>query len=88
MKCGKNAKKSGVFFLFFLSNVQQVRYKLIFFFVFFFKSYSTTSVCFQRTTKKALFLRFKVSVDHLFDNLETGERNYCFGKSSGKSLEF
>ena len=27
---------------------------------------------------------FKVSVDHLFDNLESGKRNYCFGKS----LEF
>ena len=24
---------------------------------------------------------FKVSVDHLFDNLESGKRNYCFGKS-------
>ena len=28
---------------------------------------------------KALFLRFfKVSVNHLFDNLESGKRNYCF----------
>ena len=34
---------------------------------------------------KALFLCFfKVSVDHLFDNLESGKKNYCFGKS----LEF
>ena len=24
---------------------------------------------------------FKVSVDHLFDNLESGKRNYCFGKN-------
>ena len=23
---------------------------------------------------------FKVSTDHLFDNLESGKRNYCFGK--------
>ena len=85
----KKCQKVWSFFLFFFfSNLQQVRYKFIFFFVFFFKSYSTSSVCFQRTTKKAWFLRFKVSVDHLFDNLETGERNYCFGKSSGKSLEF
>ena len=29
----------------------------------------------------------KVSVDHLFDNLESGKRNYCFGKKSRKSLE-
>ena len=56
-----------------------------FLFFFFFQSYSTSSSCLQSTTKKALFLRFKVSIDHLFDNLESGERNYCFGKSSGKS---
>jgi len=24
---------------------------------------------------------FKVSVGHLFDNLESGKRNYCFGKN-------
>ena len=31
---------------------------------------------------------FKVSFDHLFDNLESGEINSYFGKKSGKSLEF
>ena len=31
---------------------------------------------------------FKVSFDHVFDNLESGKRNYCFGKKSGKSLGF
>ena len=30
----------------------------------------------------------KVSTNHLFDNLESGKRNYSFGKKSGKSLEF
>ena len=25
---------------------------------------------------------------HLFDNLESGKRNDCFGKKSGKILEF
>ena len=35
--------------------------------------------------KKALFLR---RVDHLFDNLESGKRNYCFGKSLEKVLNF
>ena len=25
---------------------------------------------------------------HLFDNLESGKRNDCFGKKCGKSLEF
>ena len=29
---------------------------------------------------------FKVT--DLLDNLESGKRNYCFGKKSGKSLEF
>ena len=85
MKSGKNDKKSWVFFF---PNLQQVLYKGIFFVFFCFKSYSTSSVCLQCTTKKALFLRFKASIDHLFDNLESGGRNYCFGKSSGKSLAF
>ena len=31
---------------------------------------------------------FKVCIEHLFDNLESGKKNYCFGKRSGKNLEF
>ena len=31
---------------------------------------------------------FKVSFDDLFDNLDSAKINYCFGKMSGKSLEF
>ena len=31
---------------------------------------------------------FSVSVDLRLDNLESGKRNYCFGKKSGKFLEF
>ena len=30
----------------------------------------------------------KVYIDHLFDNLESGKRNYCFGKSLEKALNF
>ena len=30
----------------------------------------------------------QVSIDHLFDNLERGKKIYCFGKKTGKSLEF
>ena len=56
------------------------------------KSYSISPVSFQPTCimKKALFLRFLRSllITDLFDNLESGKRNYCFGKKSGKSLEF
>ena len=53
------------------------------------KSYLISPVCLQPIMKKSLFLRFfKVSIDHsdLFDNLESGKRNYCFGKKSGKVL--
>ena len=39
--------------------------------------------------EKALFLCFlKVSIDHLFDNLESGKINYCFGKGLEKVLNF
>ena len=31
---------------------------------------------------------FKLSIDHLFLNLESGKRNYCFGKSPQKVLNF
>ena len=49
------------------------------------KSYSISPVRLQRIVVKALFLRFcKVSIDHLFDNLESGKKTCCFGKS----LEF
>ena len=41
-----------------------------------------------RHEKSIVPVFFKVSVDQLFDNLESGKRNYCFGKTSGKSLEF
>ena len=31
---------------------------------------------------------FKLSIDHLFHNLESGKRNYCYGKSPEKVLNF
>ena len=39
-----------------------------------------------RHEKRMVPVFFKVSVDQLFDNLESEKRNYCFGKTSGKSL--
>ena len=51
------------------------------------KSYIISQVRLQCIVKKALFLGFKVCFDHLFDNLESGKRSYCFVKKSG-SLEF
>ena len=40
--------------------------------------------------RKSLFLCFLRSllITDLFDNIESGKRNYCYGKKSGKSLEF
>ena len=50
------------------------------------KSYSISPVCLQHTMQKALFLRFFVSIDQLFDNLECAKRNYHFEEKSRKSL--
>ena len=36
----------------------------------------------------AFFKKWKVCIDHLFDNLESGKINYCLEKKCGKSLEF
>ena len=57
------------------------------------KSYSISPVCLQpiMVMKKAfLFLRFLRSllINDLFDNFESGKRNYCFVKKSEKSLEY
>ena len=47
------------------------------------KSYSISPVRLKRIIQKALFLRFfKVSICHLFDNLESGKSKYCFGEKS------
>ena len=85
MKSGKNDKKSWVFFF---PNLQQVLYKGIFFVFFVSNLIQPLPYVCSVPRKKAWFLRFKASIDHLFDNLESGGRNYCFGKSSGKSLAF
>ena len=54
------------------------------------KSYSVLPIVLQCIMKKDFVLAFfKVSVDHdLFDNLESGKRSSCFGKKSGKDLNF
>ena len=66
-------------------------YKWIFFVLV--KSYSISPVCLQpiMVMKKAfLFLRFLrcLLINDLFDNFESGKRNYCFVKKSEKSLEY
>ena len=50
------------------------------------KSYSILPVCLQCTMKKALFLHFcKISIDHLFDNLESGNELLFWKKVWKKS---
>ena len=53
------------------------------------KLYSISPVRLQHIVDKAFCscIFFKVSIAHLFDNLESGKRNYmyCFGKSLEKS---
>ena len=50
------------------------------------KSYSISPVRLQCIMKEALFLQFFLR--SLFDNLESGRRSYCFGKSLEKVLNF
>ena len=55
----------------------------------FFSCWSNLILSRLHVMEKTLFLHlFKVPVDHLFYNLESGKRNYCFGKSLEKVLNF
>ena len=50
------------------------------------KLYSISPVCLQHIIIKLCSCIFlKVSTAHLFDNLESGKRNFCFEKSLEKS---
>ena len=51
------------------------------------KSLSISPARHGKSFVPALFC-FKVSIVHLFDSLESGKINYCFGKSLGKVLDF
>ena len=51
------------------------------FFLLLVKSYSISPICLQHIINNVLFLLFLRSLSHLFDNLESGKRNCCFGKS-------
>ena len=80
----KKGKKAWVFFV---EKLQQVFYKSIFFFVLV-KSHSISPVRLQCIMERALFLHyfFIVSINHLFYNLDSGEKKNCFGKSLEKML--
>ena len=47
--------------------------------------YRTFPIHHEKTLVPAFF---KVSIDHLFGNLESGKIKYCFGKSLEKVLNF
>ena len=73
---------------FFFEKLQQVFYKWIFFFVLV-KSHSISPVRLECITERALFLHhfFIVSINHLFYNLDSGEKKKLFWKKCGKNLE-
>ena len=82
-KVWKHGKKSWFFF----QSYRKCVISRIFFVLV--KSYSISSVRLH-IIKKALFLCFFKGLywPPEFGNLESGNRKYCFGKKSGKSLEF
>ena len=50
------------------------------------KSYAMSPLSLRRIMIMALFVPFlEVSIDNLFDNLESGKRNYYFGKKVWKT---
>ena len=74
IKCGKMVKSLELFFL-------QSYKKCFISEVFFILINRTFAPHLERSFVPAFF------IDHLFDNLESGERNYLFGKKSRKILE-
>ena len=86
IKSEKIVKKSCIEFF---SKLQQIVFYKWHVFVLV-KSYLISPVCLQPIMKKSLFLLFsKVCIDQWpIDNLESGKRNYCFGKKVWKSLKF
>ena len=69
---------------FFLSYTKYFSSETFFVFV---KSYSISPTCHgKRVVPAGGFFQF--SIDHLFQNLESGKSNYCFRKSQEKVLNF
>ena len=78
VKTWKNGKSLKLFW-----KLQQVLHKWNFFVLV--KSYSILHGC---QGKSFIPVFFKVSIDHLFDNLESEKVNHCFGKGLEKVLNF
>ena len=85
-KVWKNGKNSWVFFF---QSYSKCFISEFFFFFVLVESYSTSPVRLHCVMKKSFVPAFfKVSINHLFHNLESGKRNYSFGKSLEKVLLF
>ena len=52
------------------------------------KSFSITPIHLQCIVKKLVSSVLKACIDQLFNNLESGKRNYCFEKTLEKALNF
>ena len=81
-KVWENGKNSSFLFCFQSYNKYFIsEFFFPFFFFFFFKSYSISPVRLHYILKQSFVPAFfKVSIDRLFDELQSGKRNYCFGK--------
>ena len=82
IKSLKNGKKSWVFFLFFQSYNKDFRSYIISFWSNLFNLARLFATHHENSFAPAL------SIEHLFGNLVSKNRNFCFGIKSGKSLEF
>ena len=80
-KIWKNGKKSWVFF-----QSYNRCFISVLFFLFSFWSNLIQSSPYVFTASWKIFVPafFKVCINHLFDNLESGKRNYCFGNEVSK----
>ena len=81
-KVWTNGKKNNVFFF----NATTSALEVNFCFSFWSNLIQSRPFVCSVPEKKLCFFVFKVSIDHLFDNLESEKRNNCFGKKSGKRL--
>ena len=82
IKSLKNGKKSWVFFFFFKATTRTLEVTLFRFGQILFNLARLFATHHENSFAPAF------SIDHLFGNLVSENRNFCFGIKSGKSLEF
>ena len=84
IKSEKMLKSFEFFLLFFFKATSALQVN----FFGFIKSYSIRAYFAAHHGKNFVPAFFKVSIDHLFNKLESGKRNYCFVKKMEKLLNF